>query len=267
MGERRTSPVELLWDLVFVFSITEVSVLLGHHLSWGGAGRALIVLALIWWAWSAFVWAANAHDTDSPTLQAALLRGPRADLRRRAGRATHVRERGDAVRMHLRRRALPASRAVRGRLAPRERGVERDRRLRGHGHGRDGAAGRRLVPRHDLAHAAVGGRGGDRLRRAGVADARAPARTAAGRGGALRRALRPLRDHLPRRVDHLDRRRRERAAPRRAARRRAGLRPRHHGRRCGGRTSTVSPRRASAACACTTTPCSRPPTRTPICTS
>jgi low temperature requirement protein LtrA len=74
-GERRTSPVELLWDLVFVFSMTEVSVLLGHHLSWGGAGRALIVLALIWWAWSAFVWAANAHETSSPTLQAALLAG------------------------------------------------------------------------------------------------------------------------------------------------------------------------------------------------
>ena len=74
-GERRTSPVELLWDLVFVFSITEVSVLLGHHLSWGGAGRALIVLALIWWAWSAFVWAANAHDMESPTLQVALLAG------------------------------------------------------------------------------------------------------------------------------------------------------------------------------------------------
>ena len=74
-GERRTSPVELLWDLVFVFSLTEVSVLLGHHLSWGGAGRALIVLMLIWWAWSAFVWAANAHEASSPTLQLALLAG------------------------------------------------------------------------------------------------------------------------------------------------------------------------------------------------
>jgi low temperature requirement protein LtrA len=50
-------------------------VLLGHHLSWGGAGRALMVLALIWWAWSAFVWAANAHETTSATLQAALLAG------------------------------------------------------------------------------------------------------------------------------------------------------------------------------------------------
>ena len=58
-----------------MFAITEVSVLLGHHLSWGGVGRSLIVLALIWWAWSAFVWAANAHDPSSPTLQVGLLLG------------------------------------------------------------------------------------------------------------------------------------------------------------------------------------------------
>jgi low temperature requirement protein LtrA len=75
LDERRTSPVELLWDLVFVFAITEVSVLLGHDLSWGGVGRSLIVLALIWWAWSAFVWAANAHDPNSATLQVSLLLG------------------------------------------------------------------------------------------------------------------------------------------------------------------------------------------------
>jgi len=31
------------------------------------------VLALVWWAWAAFVWAANAQDTGSPTLRLALL--------------------------------------------------------------------------------------------------------------------------------------------------------------------------------------------------
>jgi low temperature requirement protein LtrA len=31
------------------------------------------VLALVWWAWSAFVWAANAQDTGSPVLRLALL--------------------------------------------------------------------------------------------------------------------------------------------------------------------------------------------------
>jgi low temperature requirement protein LtrA len=71
--ERRTSPVELLWDLVFVFAVTQVTTLLSHDLSWAGLGRSLLVLALVWWAWSAFVWAANAQDTGSPTLRLVLL--------------------------------------------------------------------------------------------------------------------------------------------------------------------------------------------------
>jgi low temperature requirement protein LtrA len=71
--ERRTSPVELLWDLVFVFAVTQVTTLLSRDLSWAGLGRSLLVLALVWWAWSAFVWAANAQDTDSPTLRLVLL--------------------------------------------------------------------------------------------------------------------------------------------------------------------------------------------------
>lgn len=71
--ERRTTPVELLWDLVFVFAITQVTTLLWRDLTWGGFGRAMLVLALVWWAWSAFVWAANAQTADSPTLRACLL--------------------------------------------------------------------------------------------------------------------------------------------------------------------------------------------------
>jgi low temperature requirement protein LtrA len=71
--ERRTSPVELLWDLVFVFAVTQVTTLLSRDLSWAGFGRSMLVLALVWWAWSAFVWAANAQDTGSPTLRLVLL--------------------------------------------------------------------------------------------------------------------------------------------------------------------------------------------------
>jgi low temperature requirement protein LtrA len=73
--ERRTSPVELLWDLVFVFAITEVTTLLAHDVSWERFGQALLVLALVWWAWSAFVWAANAEPTESDVLRNCLLAG------------------------------------------------------------------------------------------------------------------------------------------------------------------------------------------------
>jgi low temperature requirement protein LtrA len=73
LRNRRTSPVELFWDLVFVFAITQVTSLLLHHMTWVGFGEAMLVLALVWWAWSAFVWAANAQEMDSPTLRTCLL--------------------------------------------------------------------------------------------------------------------------------------------------------------------------------------------------
>ena len=72
-AERRTSPVELLWDLVFVFAITQVTTLLSRGLTWREFGRAMLVLALVWWAWSAYVWAANAQVENSATLRGCLL--------------------------------------------------------------------------------------------------------------------------------------------------------------------------------------------------
>src|SRR5437588_10639794 len=71
--ERRTSPVELLWDLVYVFAITQVTTLLSRHPTGTRLGEAILVLALIWWAWSAFVWVANAQGTGSTTLRLSLL--------------------------------------------------------------------------------------------------------------------------------------------------------------------------------------------------
>ena len=65
--------MELFWDLVFAFAVTQVATLLARHLSWAGFGRAMLILALVWWAWSAFVWAANAQENDSATLRLTLL--------------------------------------------------------------------------------------------------------------------------------------------------------------------------------------------------
>jgi low temperature requirement protein LtrA len=70
---RRTAPVELLWDLVFVFAVTQVTTLLRSDQTWAGFGRSMLVLALVWWAWSAYVWVTNAQDPDSPLLRASLL--------------------------------------------------------------------------------------------------------------------------------------------------------------------------------------------------
>jgi low temperature requirement protein LtrA len=49
-AEQRTTPAEFFWDLVFVFAVTQVTALLYNDLSWAGFGRAMLVLALVWWA-------------------------------------------------------------------------------------------------------------------------------------------------------------------------------------------------------------------------
>jgi low temperature requirement protein LtrA len=73
--ERRTAPIELLWDLVFVFAVTRVTTLLAGDLSWAGFGRSMLVLALVWWAWSAFAWVTDAEDPDSTGFRLALMLG------------------------------------------------------------------------------------------------------------------------------------------------------------------------------------------------
>ncbi len=64
-GERRTSYLELFFDLVFVFAITQVTALILHDLSAGGIARGALVLGLVWWAWGGFAWMTNAVDVES----------------------------------------------------------------------------------------------------------------------------------------------------------------------------------------------------------
>jgi low temperature requirement protein LtrA len=57
--EQRVTPLELFFDLVFVFAITRVTVLMAHDLSWASLGEGLLVLAALWWGWSAYAWLTN----------------------------------------------------------------------------------------------------------------------------------------------------------------------------------------------------------------
>lgn len=55
----------MFYDLVFVFAITQVSHLLLGHLTWAGAGEALLVLLVVWWAWNYTTWVTNELDPES----------------------------------------------------------------------------------------------------------------------------------------------------------------------------------------------------------
>ena len=60
--EQRVSPLELFFDLVFVFAFTQVTTLLSSNPTWSGLEDALLLLTALWWAWAAYAWLTNAVD-------------------------------------------------------------------------------------------------------------------------------------------------------------------------------------------------------------
>ena len=71
-GQRATA-LELFYDLVFVFAITQVSHLLLDDLTWAGAGHALLALLVVWWAWNYTTWVTNELDPDAIAVRIVLI--------------------------------------------------------------------------------------------------------------------------------------------------------------------------------------------------
>jgi low temperature requirement protein LtrA len=57
--EKRVAPLELFFDLVFVFALTQVTALMSNHPTWTGLGQGMLVLSALWWAWAAYAWLTN----------------------------------------------------------------------------------------------------------------------------------------------------------------------------------------------------------------
>jgi low temperature requirement protein LtrA len=60
----RATPLELFFDLVFVFAFTQVTGLMSENPTWEGLGQGMLVLALVWWAWGGYAWMTNALHRD-----------------------------------------------------------------------------------------------------------------------------------------------------------------------------------------------------------
>jgi len=71
--EQRTTTLELFYDLVFVFAVTQVSHLLLGHLTWEGAGQAALVLLVVWWSWNYTTWVTNEIDPSSTVVRLLLI--------------------------------------------------------------------------------------------------------------------------------------------------------------------------------------------------
>jgi len=47
--EQRVTPLELFFDLVFVFAFTQVTAVLSDNPTWSGLGHGLLILVVLWW--------------------------------------------------------------------------------------------------------------------------------------------------------------------------------------------------------------------------
>ena len=78
--EHQVTPLELFFDLVFVFAITQVTKLLSHDPTWHGVLRGMLVLAALWWAWTTYASLSSARDVDEGGVRLAMLASTAAML-------------------------------------------------------------------------------------------------------------------------------------------------------------------------------------------
>jgi low temperature requirement protein LtrA len=72
---QRVSTLELFFDLVFVFTVTQLTTVLTHDLSLESLGQVMVMLALIWWMYAGYAWLTNSISTRELRQRAILLGG------------------------------------------------------------------------------------------------------------------------------------------------------------------------------------------------
>jgi low temperature requirement protein LtrA len=71
--EHGVTRLELFFDLVFVFAITQVTSFLSDSPTWDGLLRGLLLLGALWWAWAAYAWLTNTLDPEEGAVRLAVL--------------------------------------------------------------------------------------------------------------------------------------------------------------------------------------------------
>ncbi len=72
-GDKRVTTLELFFDLVFVFAITQVTVFVSADANWTRLLEGVAVLAVLWFAWSGYAWLGNTADADEGLVRIMLL--------------------------------------------------------------------------------------------------------------------------------------------------------------------------------------------------
>jgi low temperature requirement protein LtrA len=71
-SEERVTPLELFFDLVFVLALTQCTALMADHPSWGGVGKGLLVLGLMWWSWVGYAWLTSVVNPEEGSIRFAI---------------------------------------------------------------------------------------------------------------------------------------------------------------------------------------------------
>jgi low temperature requirement protein LtrA len=64
LAEQRVTPLELFFDLVFVFALTQVTGFLADHLTWVGMLQGAALLTTLWSSWAVYSWLTNAVPAE-----------------------------------------------------------------------------------------------------------------------------------------------------------------------------------------------------------
>jgi low temperature requirement protein LtrA len=71
--EQRVTPLELFFDLVFVFGFTQVTTVFSDDPTWIGLAHGLLILVALWWAWASFAWLTNTLDPEEAAVWGSMI--------------------------------------------------------------------------------------------------------------------------------------------------------------------------------------------------
>jgi low temperature requirement protein LtrA len=71
--EQRVTALELFFDLVFVFAITQVTGFVSADPTWTRLVEGVAIMAVLWWAWVSYAWLANTAASDEGAIRVVLL--------------------------------------------------------------------------------------------------------------------------------------------------------------------------------------------------
>jgi low temperature requirement protein LtrA len=71
--DQQVTPLELFFDLVLVFAITQVTGFISADPTWTRLVEGLAILAALWWAWVSYAWLANTAASDEGVARVVLL--------------------------------------------------------------------------------------------------------------------------------------------------------------------------------------------------